>query len=181
MLHALGLSRIKLREIFESPEVQNLDEMELVALFGNKRTKSERVYDFMRTEGFMSKAAPLYEFGKPSLDVKGRMAIYKKLPFWVKELLPEDFKPGVYHDDAGRMYKSEDMEELYDHHIWTVAIPRTKIESLDFPETGETLTLFKKKSKTDKQNSIEFEVVDVSPINSHVQINTTLIVLKEIK
>lgn len=179
----MGLSRKKLREIFESSIVQNLEEEMIVKLFGNIQSKRKALYDFLNDSEkgvgyFTMTPATLNEFGLSTLTLAQRKKILGKLPSEVRSLLPDKFEPAVYHDKEGRMYKYEDEQDVLTQWIWTVAIPKSKTDVLDFPSLGARLTLFKKKSTSNKQNSLEFEVVDIV---AHNYRNTTIILLKEIK
>lgn len=178
------MSRKKLKEIFQSSVVQNLDEMDIVKYFGNKRTKSEQVFAFVKdleedTEFFP--AAPLYEFGKTTLTFQQRKNIFERLPENIKQLFPEDFEPIVYHDKFGRVYKYEDRNDLHGQMIWSVAIPRSKFEKLDFPLVGDVLELFKKNSSDNKQKIMKYEVIDIQTKIFQIQLNTTVLILSLIK
>lgn len=205
MLHNLGLSRNKLRIIFDSAYVQDLDDDALVKLFGKKRIKSELPYDFLindddrftiSTRSFYHdspstsepvfksmSAAPLYEFGKISISHTKRAKIFDKLPNEIKRMFPPDFSPALFHDGLGRVYKWEEGSDLYGDEVWSVAIPRAKRdedEDLIFPEEGIILELFKKDVPSKPRIKRKYEVVNVLFTDPRVRKKTTLIVLKYI-
>lgn len=203
MLHNLGLSRNKLRAIFESPYVQGLDDDEMDKLFGKKKVKGDVPYDFLKpmddryslsSRGFYHdspslpkaafetmSAAPLYEFGKISISHDKRVKIFNLLPEEIRKMFPEDFSPGLYLDGLGRAYKYEDELDLFDSGVWSVAVPRSMSDDESpFPQATDILALFKKNTKSKARISHNFEVVDIAFTDPRSRKNTTLILLRHL-
>lgn len=143
----------------------------MIKWFGKKikTRQGEEMYSFLEDDD--QRAATLQEFGRLHLSMKKKMSIVQKLPLYLKQHLPTDYVPGPFVDKRKRYFKKEmDVDSL--SSMWTVAIPRGKLEELEFPKVGEIVKLYKESSKS---KPTYFDVIDIRPCTTA---NTTLVHLQ---
>lgn len=133
-LYLLCLSREALRELYEHHLQDQLsaDVTATYLLFGAEP------YSFADSR-YYGDPAPLREFGALKTTQKMRQRIYHSLPSAYQAIIDkhrvDEALFGPFIDEDGRYYKFETSVTL------TVLIPKGRKESLDFPESGDSLTL----------------------------------------